>query len=91
MTWVALSMPVHAQQVWTAIPSRPSLRLLRVIGVAGIAIALGLWLAVDHASMAVLVWVMATTGASRLVAITLALRLRWLQRLTPWLHQPRRP
>jgi hypothetical protein len=34
--------------------------------------------------MAVLVWVMSSTGASLLVAFTLAWRPRWLRVLAPW-------
>ena len=84
MGWLAVSMPGHAQQVWERIPSSAMARLLRWLGVAGIIAALGLCLAVDHASMAVLVWVMASTGASLLVAFTLAWRPRWLRVLAPW-------
>ena len=84
MGWLAVSMPVHAQQIWERVPSSATARLLRWLGVAGIIAALGLCLAVDHASMAVLVWVMASTGASLLVAFTLAWRPRWLRVLAPW-------
>ena len=84
MGWLAVSMPVHAQQVWERIPSSATARLLRWLGAAGIAAALGLCLAADHASMAVLVWVMASTGAALLVAFTLAWRPRWLRVLAPW-------
>jgi hypothetical protein len=84
MGWLAVSMPVHAQQIWEHVPSSATARLLRWLGAAGIAAALGLCLAADHASMAVLVWVMASTGASLLVAFTLAWRPRWLRVLAPW-------
>ena len=86
MGWLALSMPVHARQVWEDVPSPAASRLSRWMGAAGIAVALGLCLAVDHASMAVLVWVMALTSASLLVAFTLAWRPRWLRLLAPWLR-----
>ena len=84
MGWLAVSMPVHAQQAWERIPSSATRRLLRCLGVVGIAAALGLCLTADHASMAVLVWVMASTGAALLVAFTLAWRPRWLRVLAPW-------
>jgi hypothetical protein len=84
MGWLALSMPVHARQAWDGAPSPASARLLRWMGMAGIATALGLCMAVDHPSMAVLVWVMALTGAALLVAFTLAWRPRWLRMLAPW-------
>lgn len=84
MGWLAVSMPVHAQQVWERAPSSAVARLLRWLGAAGIAAALALCLAADHASMAVLVWVMSSTAASLLVAFTLAWRPRWLRVLAPW-------
>lgn len=84
MGWLALSMQVHAQQVWGGMPTSMTLRVLRWIGVVGLAAALGLCLIVDHASMAVLVWVMALAGASLLVAFTLAWQPRWLRVLAPW-------
>ncbi|GAA0258177.1 DUF3325 domain-containing protein [Rhodanobacter caeni] len=84
MGWLAVSMPVHAQRVWERAPSSVMARLLRWLGVAGIVAALGLCLAVDHASMAALVWVMSSTAASLLVAFTLAWRPRWLRMLAPW-------
>lgn len=86
MGWLAVSMPVHARQIWEGVPSPAASRLSRWMGTAGIAAALGLCLAVDHASMAVLVWVMALTSASLLVAFTLAWRPRWLRLLAPWLR-----
>ncbi|KQX97280.1 hypothetical protein ASD22_08300 [Rhodanobacter sp. Root480] len=84
MGWLAGSMPVHAQQVWGRTPSSAMARLLRWLGAASIVAALALCLGADHASMAVLVWVMASTGAALLVAFTLAWRPRWLRVLAPW-------
>jgi len=84
MGWLAMSMPVHAQQVWERTPSSAMARLLRWLGAAGIVAALALCLTADHASMAVLVWVMSSTAASLLVAFTLAWRPRWLRVLAPW-------
>lgn len=86
MGWLALAMPAHAQQVWGGVPSPGALRFLRAIGAVGIATALGLCLAVDHATMAVLVWVMALTGASLMVAFTLTWRPRGLRVLAPWVR-----
>jgi hypothetical protein len=83
MGWLALAMPAHAQQVWEAAsPARA--RQLRVLGALALAFALGLCLAVDHASMAVLVWVMSLVAAALLVAFTLTWRARWLRALAPW-------
>ncbi|HYM87069.1 MAG TPA: DUF3325 domain-containing protein [Pseudoxanthomonas sp.] len=86
MGWLALSMPVHAQQVWGSMPTSMTLHVLRWIGTAGLAAALGLCLIVDHASMAVLVWVMASAGASLLIAFTLTWYTRWLCALAPWVN-----
>lgn len=84
MGWLALSMEVHARQVWARMPAPAMLRLLRWLGAAGIGSALGLCLAVDHASMAVLVWVMALTCGALLVAFTLSSRPQRLRWLAPW-------
>ena len=86
MGWLALSMPVHARQAWDATPSCATLRALRWMGVAGIVIALVLCLRADHASMAVLVWLMSLTGAALLTALLLASRPRWLRLLAPWVR-----
>lgn len=89
MGWLALSMEVHARQVWArALPARGA-RLLRVLGALGITAALLLCLAVDHASMAVLVWVMALAGAALVVAFTLSTRPTRLRVLAPWIRSPR--
>ena len=84
MGWLALSMPVHAQQVWGAALSTGTVRLLRVAGALALAAALVLCLAVDHATMASLVWVMGLTAAAVSVAMTLSWRPHWLRWLAPW-------
>lgn len=84
MTWLALSMQVHAQQVWGAIPSARTSRVLRWLGAMGIVIALALCLAVDHATMATLVWVMLATGSALLVAFTLSWQPQRLRLFAPW-------
>lgn len=86
MGWLALSMQAHAQQVWGGMPTSMTSRVLRWIGIAGLAAALGLCLMADHASMAVLVWIMSLTGGSLLVAFTLSWRPRWLRVLAPWVN-----
>ncbi|KAF1688109.1 hypothetical protein B1992_01415 [Pseudoxanthomonas broegbernensis] len=86
MGWLALAMRVHAQQVWgTAVPPSTA-KALRILGVLGLLAALALCLAADHASMAVLVWVMTLAGAAFTVAFTLAWRARWLGVLAPWVR-----
>ncbi|MFT3897673.1 MAG: DUF3325 domain-containing protein [Thermomonas sp.] len=86
MGWLALSMPVHAAQAWGHAPDGAALRALRWLGSAGIVLALALCLCADHASMAVLVWVMVLSGAALLVAFLLASRPRWLRWLAPWVR-----
>jgi len=89
MGWLALSMPVHAQQAWNRAPTPAALRVLRWLGAIAIAAALFLCLGVDHATMAVLVWLMSLTGAALLVAFVLSSRPRWLRALAPWLRDAR--
>lgn len=86
MGWLALSMQVHALQVWGAVPSPAMTRVLRVLGTSGLAIALWLCFMADHISMAVLVWVMTLAGSALLIAFTLAWRASWLQVLAPWVR-----
>ena len=59
-------------------------RILRVFGALALAVSLALCLAVDHASMASLVWVMALAAAALAVAFTLTWRPRWLRVLVAW-------
>ncbi len=56
-----------------------------VLGSTALFVGLLLALAADHASMAVLVWVMALAGAALAVAFALAWRPRWLRWLAPWI------
>lgn len=79
MACLALAMEAHWSQVRSGLAlSKVGAWRLRTCGAAGLAASLLLCLLVDHASMAVLVWVM-TLGASALVvAFTLTWRPRWL-------------
>ena len=86
MGWLALSMPVHAQQVWGMALSAGMGRALRVAGILAVIAALVLCLAVDHATMASLVWVMGLTAGAVSVAMTLAWQPRWLRWLAPWVR-----
>ncbi len=78
MMWLALSLLPHWRQ---AVGERPlstgRQRVLRVLGVGALTLALGLCLRVDHASMAVLVWMMTMSGAAFSVALLFAWRPRW--------------
>nr|WP_145549403.1 DUF3325 family protein [Variovorax boronicumulans] len=82
MGWLALAMDAHWSQVCGATTQAPA-PLLRVLGALALACALGLCLAVDHASMATLVWVMALAAAALVVAMALSWRPHWLRLLVP--------
>lgn len=82
--WLALAMDTHwAQAHGSPAPSAGAPRALRLLGAAALAIAFGLCLAADHATMAVLVWFMLVAGAAVAVAMTLSWRPHWLRRLWP--------
>lgn len=85
MGWLALSLPAHAQQAWGRVPPTATLRLHRALGGTALVCALLLCLAVDHATMAVLVWAMILSGAALAVAFVLSSRARWLRALAPWI------
>lgn len=83
--WLALAMDVHWQQVRCGQPLRPATRrTLRVLGAAALAASLLLSLRADHATMAVLVWVMALAASALAVAFTLSWRPSWLAPLVAW-------
>lgn len=84
MGWLALAMPTHAQQVWGHAPSARRARIMRVAGALGVASSLAFCLGADHASMAVLVWLMTLSGSALLVAMLLSSRPRLLRVLAPW-------
>lgn len=84
MAWLALAMDVNARQVWGGALALAPARMLRVLGATALAASLLLALVADHASMAVLVWVMAVAASALGVAFTLAWRARWLRWLAPW-------
>jgi len=79
MGWLALAMDVHWEQVRGDAPRRPAcVACLRALGALALAASLALCLAVDHPSMAALVWVMALAAGALAVAMTLAWRPHWL-------------
>ncbi len=83
--WLALAMDVHWEQALGPVPaSRGTVRLLRVLGVSGLAASLLLCLAVDHASMAALVWFMTLAGAALVIAFTASWKAHWLGLLAAW-------
>lgn len=87
MGWLALAMPVHAQQVWGTPAAPATARILRVLGALGLSVSMLLCLAVDHPTMASLVWVMLLAAAALVVAFTLSWRARWLGVLAPWVRR----
>jgi hypothetical protein len=90
MAWLALAMETHWEQVRGTAPlparSARTVRALRLLGAAGLATSLALCLAVDHASMAALVWVMGLAASALAVAFALSWRPRWLAVLMPWVR-----
>lgn len=89
MACLALAMDVHweqAQGQGHACP-RAAVQRLRVMGACGLMVSLALCLWVDHASMAMLVWVMLLPASSLAVALALTWRPRWLRVLAWWSRQ----
>ena len=87
MGWLALAMEPHWAQVHAERPLPRALTgRLRWLGALALAASLGLCLAVDHASMAALVWVMGLAASALAVAFTLTWRPRWLAALMPWVR-----
>ena len=86
VAWLALAMEVHWQQArrTTGRPNAAAAAGLRVLGSAALLASLLLCLRADHASMAVLVWVMSLAAAAVMVALTLAWRPWWLAWLVVW-------
>lgn len=84
--WLALAMDVHWQQVRGihARASRSTVIGLRALGIGALLASLLICLRTDHASMAVLVWVMSLAAAALAVTLSLAWRPRWLAWLVPW-------
>jgi Protein of unknown function (DUF3325) len=90
--WLALAMDVHWQQVRDdALPARSTRRYLRLLGGVAIGLSLVVCLAVDHATMASLVWVMLLIASSLSVAFMLTWRPRWLSALVFWIRPSSAP
>ncbi len=86
-SWLALAMDVHWQQVRAGAPTSSVKRLLRVLAIAALTISLALCLSVDHATMAVLVWVMLLAASALIVTFTLSWQPRGLAPAIGWLPQ----
>lgn len=88
MGWLSLSLDVHWRQVVAVassrLPVQPGPRL-RLMGALSLLASLFFCLFADHASMAVLVWVMLTASSAVTIAMTLTWQPRCLRLLAlPW-------
>lgn len=79
MAWLALAMDVHWKQVNKNPQSTQTVKVLRILGYAALFVSLVCCLAVDHATMASLVWIMLLAGSALSVALTLSWRPRLLR------------
>lgn len=82
MGWLALLLEAHWEQVRgtsAPAPTEAARWRLRLLGSVALLASLGLCLKVDHASMAVLVWVMLVAVAALLITLTLTWRAHWLR------------
>ena len=82
---LALAMERHWRQLRSAHSlTKTTARWMRILGSASLASSLGLCLAVDHASMASLVWIMTLAVSAFVLAMLLAWRPGWLAPLIGW-------
>ena len=80
MTWLALSLDDHWEQVQgSAAPNEGTRKSLRAMGWLFLFASLLLCLGADHATIAVLVWLMLVPASALAVAMTLAWRPGWLR------------
>lgn len=81
----ALAMERHWRQLRSTQPLKRSMvRVLRIAGATSLTGSLALCLAVDHPSMAALVWVMTLALSAIALALLLAWRPGWLSPLIRW-------
>ncbi len=83
MAWFALSIDANWRHVrgQRSVQRRRVTARLRLLGSAALVVSLGLCLAADHPSMAVLVWVM----LSAVAALGVAMLLAWYPRLLAYI------
>jgi len=85
LAWLALALDAHWEQVkGAAAAGVGTRRALRLGGALALLAALLICLRADHATMAVLVWVMLLAAGALMVAFTLSWRPRWLAPLVAW-------
>ena len=85
VAWLALAMDPHWQHA-RGVRGRPRWATpfaLRALGGIALLASLLLCLRADHATIAVLVWIMSLAVAAVLVALTLAWRPSWLACVVP--------
>ncbi len=84
LAWIALAIDVHWRQVYgSRVLSRSRAVALRTLGAIALTTSLLLCLAVDHVSMASLVWIMCLAASAILVALVLAWRPSVVRSLVP--------
>jgi uncharacterized membrane protein len=84
---VALAMERHWRQLRESqVLTHSTSRVLRITGSVSLVSSLALCLAVDHASMASLVWVMTLAVSAFILAMLLAWRPGWLAPLISWVR-----
>lgn len=86
MSWLALAMAVHWDQVMpgpAAAQAAPPRRRLRALGTTALAASAVACLLADRPSMALLVWCMLLAASALTVALTLAWRPALLRSLWP--------
>lgn len=91
MSWLALSLKSHWQQVFPAQNNKPHKARLRTSGVTFLLFSIVSCLQADHPSMAVLVWLMLLPGAAITVALILSKHPAILRILCPTLFSASRP
>lgn len=82
----AFAIDTHWQQVrgTATVLAHRTIVMLRTLGALAWFAALTACLQADHATIAVLVWVMSLAAAALVVAFTLAWRPQWLAWLVAW-------
>ena len=84
MGWLALTIDMNYARVRNRGTLTAALvTRLRMMGSLALIASLALCLAVDHASMAALVWVMMLATAALVITFTLAWRAHWLAVMVP--------
>lgn len=84
LAWIALSMKAHWKQVHATRPlTRSNVLVFRTLGAIALISSLSLCLAVDHISMASLVWIMSVAAAAFTIAFVLARKPRALAIFAP--------